>query len=98
MRQIDNMTESEIATLYVKGMLTLPRHNNNKPKQQMPTTIKLTKRTKDADKKHSVIFTTNNEKDAEIVDTIYFKRPFIEGVKEITLTVVRDIDAKLEQL
>jgi hypothetical protein len=99
MRQIDNMTDNELEVLTLKGMLT-----TNKPttqnKNNMPTTVTLRKRVKDADKKHSVIFSTESatEMEREIVDTIYFKRPFIDNVKEITITVVRDTDHILENL
>ena len=95
MRQIDNMTPNDIDTLYVKGMLT-----TNKTTKPMPHTITLRKRVKDAEKKHSVIFSTEHSTPAEqdIVDSIYFKQPFIEGVREITLTIARDVDTKLEQL
>jgi hypothetical protein len=99
MRQIDQMTPSEIDTLYVKGMLGSRPPNTTKTKP-MPTTIKLKKRIKDADKKHSVIFSTEQATpvEQEIVDSIYFKRPFADSVKEITLTIVRDIDAKIDSL
>jgi hypothetical protein len=63
-------------------------------------TITLKRRVKDADKKHSVVFSTEGSPltDQDVVDAIYFKRPFINDVKEIKLTVVRDIDAKLQSL
>jgi hypothetical protein len=66
----------------------------------MPQTIKLKRRVKDADKKHSVVFSTesSHESDREIVDAIYFKRPFANDVKAITLVVTRDIDEKLDAI
>lgn len=104
MRLIDSMTKDELYTLKLKGMLA----ENHKPERtgsapittKMPKSITLRKRVKDADKKHSVIFSTELSADAdkEIVDSIYFKRPFADGVKEIKLTVVRDIDATVDSM
>jgi len=110
MRQIDTLTPNEHEVLMLKGMLSAQnvRSSNTKPERtgsaplttKMPNTITLHKRIKDADKKHSVIFSTeaSPQSDQEIVDSIYFKRPFADGVKEIKLTVTRDIDATLESL
>jgi hypothetical protein len=91
------MTQSELETLVLKGMLVNP---NQRKTKQMPNTITLRKRIKDADKKHSVIFSTelSAEADKEIVDSIYFKRPFADGVKEIKLTIVRNTDNVVENL
>jgi hypothetical protein len=63
-------------------------------------TITLKRRIKDADKKHSVVFSTEGSPstDQDIVDAIYFKRPFANDVKEIKLTIVRDIDATIAKL
>jgi hypothetical protein len=109
MRQIDNMTSAELDTLVLKGMLSAqnvrsqpqPERTGSAPiTTKMPNTITLRKRIKDADKKHSVIFSTETSTDAdkEIVDSIYFKRPFADGVKSIKLTIVRDIDATVDSL
>lgn len=64
----------------------------------MPTTITLKRRALNADKKHSVIFVSSDEKSSEVVDSVYIKRPFADNVNSITMTVTRDIDAKLESI
>ena len=79
-------------------------HNPSAPEvrkyKPMPQTITMQRRTKDADKVHSVIFSTENspKADRDIVDSIYFKRPFADGVKELKITVVRDLDAVVDSM
>ena len=85
------MTSSDIDILYVKGMLT-----TNKTTKPMPTTIKLKLATKNAEKKHSRVFEATTEND--IVKSIYFLRPWSDSCTEVTLTVTRNTDAKLESL
>jgi hypothetical protein len=103
MRLIDTLTSNERETLVLKGMLaerTGSAQSQTIETKHMPNTITLRKRIKDADKKHSVIFSTelSAEADKEIVDSIYFKRPFADGVKEIKLTIVRNTDNVVENL
>ena len=94
------MTSAELDTLTLKGMLTTKQPTQTQNQTKMPNTITLRKRTKDADKKHSVIFSTESSPQSEqdIVDAIYFKRPFANGVNKITLIVTRVIDAKLDSM
>lgn len=103
MRQIDTLNPSELEVLKLKGMLVnhkTERTGSAPIQTKMTKTIILRKRIKDADKKHSVIFSTesSSEADKEIVDAIYFKRPFADGVKQITIGIVRDLDAVVDSM
>jgi hypothetical protein len=89
------MTEQERATLVLKGMLTTNKPTTQK-QNNMPQTIKLKLAAKNAEKIHSRVFEATTEND--VVRSIYFMRPFANNVKEITIVVTRDIDAKIDSL
>lgn len=93
MRLIDTLNESEREVLVLKGMLA--NHKPIEKPSKMPNTITL-KPAKNCEKKHSRVFEATTEND--IVKSIYFLRPFADGVNEITLTVTRNTDAVVESM